>query len=115
MLCQSNCPDLQEKYHSVIVPALAKLITDQGENLRVRIHSISCLLNFMKGLVNEEEDNEREESFGDSWLAKFDNDGNLKKKERDAWFQWTVQLPPVITVDSEDITHWFPNFLVCIY
>jgi thiol-disulfide isomerase/thioredoxin len=65
MLCQSNCPDLQEKYHSVIVPALAKLITDQGENLRVRIHSISCLLNFMKGLVNEEEDNDEVDDYSD--------------------------------------------------
>lgn len=58
MLSQSNKTDLQENFHSNIIPALAKIIANNEENLRVRIHAISCLVNFLKGLVNESEGEE---------------------------------------------------------
>lgn len=61
MLCESNKTDIQENYHSNILPALGKIIANDSENIRVRVHAISCLVSFLKGLVNESEADEVED------------------------------------------------------
>ena len=57
-ICEGNKPKIQQEYHSNVLPALAKMIADEKENLRVRIHAVSCLVSFLKGLVNETDEEE---------------------------------------------------------
>lgn len=57
----SNKPSLQEKYHGIIIPALAKIISNEEENLRVRTQAITSLISFLKGLIDEEDSGEVED------------------------------------------------------
>lgn len=58
MLATANKPYIQTNYNSNILPALAKLIASDKENLRVRTESVLSLTSFLKGLVNEDDSGE---------------------------------------------------------
>ena len=42
----------------------------------ITIHHKDILIQISNNIDSDEEDSSSEESFGDSWLAKFDEDGN---------------------------------------
>jgi hypothetical protein len=59
MLLEEIAPHIQKKFHANIVPALYKLMADNNEtNIRVKTHACSALVNFLRGLVSKDSDDE---------------------------------------------------------
>jgi len=56
MILEEIAPYIQKKFHSNIIPALYKLMSDNNENIRVKTHACSALVNFLRGMVNKETD-----------------------------------------------------------
>jgi hypothetical protein len=59
-LAEDTAPLIQKKYHSNILPAICKLM-QESSSLRLTTQACSTLVNFLKGLV----DNDDEEAFAD--------------------------------------------------
>lgn len=47
-------PHAQTKYHQELVPALLSIIKDE-KILKIRTHALSCMINFTRGLIIEDE------------------------------------------------------------
>lgn len=50
MLCEELAPTVQKKFHSNIIPALCKLMSNEESSVRVKTQSCSALVNFLRGL-----------------------------------------------------------------
>ena len=54
-------PKAQKTFHSELVPMLVKMMGSESI-LKMKTHSVSTMINFVRGFVNEEEDEEHNES-----------------------------------------------------
>ena len=54
-------PKAQKAFHSELVPMLVKMMGSESI-LKMKTHSVSTMINFVRGFVNEEEDEEHNES-----------------------------------------------------
>lgn len=59
LLLTELSPMAQKKYHSELVPTFINMMTNETL-IKLQTHTVSTTINFVKGLLNEDEDEEEE-------------------------------------------------------
>lgn len=59
LLLTELSPKAQKKYHGELMPVLMKMMTSET-TIKIQTHVVSTIINFAKGLLNEDEDEEED-------------------------------------------------------
>jgi hypothetical protein len=70
LLLTELCPTAQVKYHTELMPMLLKMMESEV-SLKMRTHAVSCTINFVSGLTDEDEDEREEIKKESSVLSKY--------------------------------------------
>ncbi len=89
LLLTELSPKAQKKFHTELMPVLMKMMTSET-SIKIQTHVVSTLINFSKGLLNDEE--EEEETNGSQIMeiysqSLFENLVMLLKKGMDSQYE----------------------------
>lgn len=62
LLLTELAPTAQKKYHAELMPVLIKLMNTETM-LKLKCHAVSCVINFVRGFVSEEEEEDEKKTF----------------------------------------------------
>ena len=63
LLLTELAPLAQKKFHAELMPVLVKLMNTETM-LKLKCHAVSCVINFVRGFVSEEDEDEEDEKSG---------------------------------------------------